>query len=63
MEERQPGRHTRRAVQAMTREQLRTVAAAITPGQLAAAVRLLIDRDPALARSVLDAAIAERPVA
>jgi hypothetical protein len=46
----------------MTKAQLNTLAATLTPEQAAAAIRHLIDADPALARAALDAAIALYPV-
>jgi len=46
----------------MTPAQLRTVARTMTPDQLDALARLLIEHDPALARLIIDAAIAECPI-
>ena len=46
----------------MTPAQLRTVARTMTPDQLDALARLLIEHDPALARLLIDAAIAECPI-
>ena len=46
----------------MTPAQLRTLARTLTPAQLDAAIRLLIEHDAALARLVIDNAIAECPI-
>ena len=55
---REHGRHERRPP---TPAQLHRIAATLTPGQLAAAIRLLIDREPWLARTVIAAAVTECP--
>lgn len=64
MTPRSPGRHTRRALAngKLSRDQLATVVATLSPEQLHAALRTLIERDPALAKAVIDAAIAEYPI-
>jgi hypothetical protein len=61
-EPRQPGRHSRRALRAARRDQLATVASMMSVEQLHAAMRRLIERDPRLARDVIDAAVAEYPI-
>jgi hypothetical protein len=62
MTNREPGRHTRRAVEAMRESQLATVAGTMTTEQLRAALLTVIHADARLAQTAIDAAIEQHPI-
>jgi len=62
MSNREPGRHTRRAVAAMRETQLATIARTLTPEQMLAALLTVIHTDARLAQTAMDAAIEQHPI-